>query len=92
MLLTFMFKHHKNKLPQVCSDLFTSNEEIHEYNTRQKTLLHVPVCNTVAHKRTVRFMGVKLWNGLSSAQIDLQSSIFTFKKHLKKYLMENSIV
>ena len=92
MLAIFMFKHHKKKLPQVCSNLFTSNEEIHNYNTRQKTWLHVPVSTSTAHMKTVRFMGVKLWNKLSSKNIELKCSIFTFKRHLKKHLMIKSLL
>ena len=92
MLAVFMFKHHRKKLPQVCSNLFTSNEEIHNYNTRQKTWLHVPVSTSTAHMKTVRFMGVKLWNKLSSKNIELKCSIFTFKRHLKKHLMIKSLL
>jgi hypothetical protein len=92
MTAILMFKHHKRQLPEVCSNLFTSNHEIHSYNTRQRTLLHVPISNSASQMKTIRFMGVQLWNNLSALNIPVNFSIHTFKKHLKKHLLLEYII
>jgi len=92
MATIFMFKHHHQQLPDHCNDLFTSNAEIHDYNTRQRSMLHVPVTANNYQKRTIRFMGVTLWNRLCNIEINRNRSVFTFKKHLKKFLLSNSLL
>ena len=92
MIAIFMFKHHTRQIPKVCSDLFITNEEIHSYYTRQQNLLHVPVTNSSNQQKTIRFMGVKIWNKLKSNTVNTECTIFTFKRHLKKYLLYNSFL
>ena len=57
-----MFKNSINILPEAVSSLFTRNDDHHDYNTRVRRSLHVPVGKTASVYRTFRFCGIKIWN------------------------------
>ena len=87
-----MFKHVKTQLPEISRGLFLNNNDVHNYNTRQKTMLHVPLTNSDVYKRTIRFTGVSVWNAICGQQFDTKCSIHTFKKKLRNHLIVNSLV
>jgi hypothetical protein len=65
-------------------ELYTSNQDIHNINTRSNINLHRPVCNlTIFHKR-VYFSGIKLFNHLPLKMKSLSNEIKLFKLALKK--------
>ena len=86
----FMFKWNNCLLPTIFRDSFTRNSTIHEYNTRQHDLLHVPICNYDIRKRAVRFTGVRIMNYLHR-EIDYKCSIHTYKKHLKNFILSHDV-
>ena len=92
MIANFMFKYVKTQLPEICSGLFLNNNDVHNYNTRQKTMLHVPLTNSDVYKRTIRFAGVSVWNAICGQKFDTKCSIHTFKKKLRNHLIVNSLV
>jgi len=93
MLAIFMFKYNRNLLPPSFCNLFTANEEIHNYYTRYRSSLRVPISCSVSQKRTVKYMGVTMWNNLcNNSPIVTNCSIFSFKKCLKRYLQLSSIL
>ena len=86
-----MFKYYQNKLPDVISNLFTPNREIHAHNTRQSNCLHPPKVKTELSKRSVDYQGVILWNQIISTNVSLNVSHLTFKNHLRKIILEEKI-
>ena len=66
------------------------NSNIHQYNTRQSNLLHVPCCRTELGKRSFRYKAVTIWNVIFE-NISVDIEIGTFKRHLKSYILSNSI-
>ena len=70
------------------NDIFVKNYTIHEYSTRQYNLLHVPKVNLNAFKKTIRYMGVFLWNSVSKVS-NINCSVVSFKQTIKKYLLTN---
>ena len=88
MLALFMYKYVNDMIPPLF-DMFIVNADIHHYNTRNHTLLHVPLCTTKRSQQTVRYTGVKLWNLLATS-IDVNCKIGTFKKHLKEFIITSS--
>ena len=62
----FMYKYHRNILPSIFSDLYLRNNSIHEYDTRQQNLFHVPLTFTKTLSNTVRVSWVKLYNHFSN--------------------------
>ena len=84
-----MYKYHHGLLPHI-SHMFEKNSSIHQYNTRQSNLLHVPCCRTELGKRSFRYKAVTIWNVIFE-NISVYIEIGTFKRHLKSYILSNSI-
>ena len=85
-----MYKFNNGDLPSVFNDMFSYNIHVHSYNTRQSTLLHVPVGHKNIMYSSIRFKGVTFWNSINNS-IDKNSSIHTYKKKLKNLLLDNSL-
>jgi hypothetical protein len=57
--------------PYLC-ELFNKRVELHERVTRNRELLHIPLCKTVSVQRSFRFRAVRLWNtSLDKEQLPL---------------------
>ena len=75
----FMFKFFKGLLPNIFKQVFTRNEDMNNYITRQSDKLHVPVSKLSAVYRTMKYQGVSFWNVMST------------KINNKTYLISNDI-
>ena len=71
-------------------DLFTTNEDIHNINTRSNTNLHPPLCKLTLFEKGVYFTGIKLYNHLPPNLKSLSKEIQMFKPALKKFLFSHS--
>ena len=58
----FMYSYHNQLLPPSFRNLFTTNIEIHEYNTRNASSYRAHACRTNIKQFTILFQGPKLWN------------------------------
>ena len=87
-----MFKYHKKKLPNIFDGFFVLNSNIHQYDTRHRNDLHYPRIKTELGKRSVRYWGVQVWNAIISTNISLEVTPGTFKKNLKKELLNDALV
>jgi len=67
-------------------DLFTTNHEIHNINTRSNINLHPPVCNLTIFQKGVYLYGIKLFNHLPLKIKSLSNEIKLFKPALKMFL------
>ena len=85
-----MFKFFKGSLPNIFNQMFTRNEDLHNYFTRQSNKLHVPVSKLSAVYRTMKYKGVSFWNVMST-KINNNCKINTYKHNLKTYLISNDI-
>lgn len=90
-VMLFMYRFHKNKLPQIFDNFFVLNKTIHEHNTRQSTKLHVPIAKNETVFKSIRFKGVFIWNLLSN-KLQTCNSIFTYKHNLKLHLLSNDVM
>jgi len=71
-------------------DLFATNQEIHNINTRCNINLHPPVCNFTVFQKGVYFSGIKLFNHLPPNIKSLSNGINLFKPALKRFLFLHS--
>ena len=81
-----MFKCSNNMLPNVISNLYIKNNEIHSHFTRNSNLLRIP-------KGTPNFttISARVWNEIVTKIImDQHVSISKFKTMLKSYLLVSS--
>ena len=86
----FMHKLVNAQLPNIVNDMFVLNQSIYNYNTRSSMKYHVPINRLTVCQKHIKYMGVIAWNFISDV-INCNCSKFTFRKRLKKYLLNNDI-
>ena len=84
--IIYMFKCVNKLLPPIFDDLFLTNKDIHHYGTRQKNKLHVPKAKLSISQKSIRYIGVSIWNFIAH-KIPYHSTLFTYKQKLKCYLL-----
>jgi len=72
-------------------DLFLSNSEIHDINTRNNYNLHLPTTNLTLVQKGVLYSGSKIYNHLPYHIKALSDDLKLFKSKLKTFLMEHSL-
>ena len=87
-VMIFVFRFVKGLLPNVLKDFLQRNSEISTRMTRNRHKLHLPKFRTIMYKNSIKYQGVKEWNNRIDL-IDDKCSIHTFKKKIKKLLLEN---
>ena len=85
-----MFKYHTGVLPDPINNLFTLNNERHNYNTRQMNDLQTHFGRGENIYKLFSFHGVHIWNQLSK-KIQTNVSYACFKNISRKYLQINDI-
>ena len=68
-----MFKYTHGNVPVSVSQLFRTNNEYHNYNTRNYAHIHAPVGTTEASYRTFGYLGIYIWNHISQ-KININTS------------------
>lgn len=81
-----MKKFSNNQLPISSKNIFRTNEEVHNHNTRSNKKLHKPCVKTNLRKLSISFKGVDVYNSLPSDLKNIQY-ISTFKRKLKNYIL-----
>ena len=89
-VLMIMYKHHHAKIPNIFNPFFVRNSEIHSYDTRQQTYLHVNKQKSLTSSQSFRNSGVKIYNYFRS-YANFNVGVSSFKTHVKKYLIDNDI-
>ena len=63
----FMFRYqHLQNLSEIFENYFFTNDQIHQYNTQNKSKLHKYFKRTNYLKYTLHSKGINLWNKLES--------------------------
>ena len=83
-----MYKKVNGMLPEVMSELYTSNNEIHDHFTRQCNMFHTNKGNTNVYMRSFCNVSPRIWNAIQR-KINVNVSIVVFKTFLKLYLQEH---
>jgi hypothetical protein len=81
-----MYKYKNHLLPDIFKNFFTTNSDLHSYPTRNASKLRPPRNTTQFGTRFIKTTGVTFWNKIEN-QISKDQKIGTFKKHLKKYII-----
>ncbi len=84
-----MYIYSRDLLPECFENLFSSNNHVHDHNTRAAARYRPHTCRTNIKQFTILDQGPKIWNCLPSSitEINITSS---FKRKLIKYLIENN--
>ena len=75
-------------LPSVMNELYIRNSDVHSYNTRRSTHLHVP---NGTETKTFLYKSVLIWNELIIQKVDSNLPFQRYKHILKTYLLHNEI-
>ena len=78
----FMFKYTHNSLPQVFSNLFSFNSNLHQYPTRNRDNIHLNNPKILLAHKSLRHYGPDVWNALPTHMKQL-SYLNNFKRKLK---------
>ena len=70
--------------------LFTPNNEIHKYKTRNNTNLHLPTVNITKYYKGPYVLGLKAFNHLTLHIKSLANDTKSFKSSLKRFLYHHS--
>ena len=86
-LAIHMYRFYHDLLPPDLPNVtFTTQSEIHNYNTRQVLNLHIAPTNTQLAKNTIKTQGPLIWNTLNT-HIKNSASLDQFKISLKKHIL-----
>ena len=88
-VLKLMHQYFDDKLPMAFTEFFTKQSNIHSYSTRSASSgsFHVPRYSSSRTQKSIKYIGVKLWNALPNTIRSL--AYCTFKRDLKnKYIGE----
>ena len=81
----FMYKYHNRILPNIFSDFYAYNHDIHGYFTRQSRSLHVPLYQLTSLSKFIRTVGVRTSNFFIQ-YLDYNCTISMYKNQLKKFI------
>lgn len=79
----FMYRVFHKKVPDLFQTFFVTNMDIHQYNTRQESLLHIPYVKTDLGKTGIRYSGAIIWNSILKSVMQTNVSECSFKNALK---------
>ena len=85
-LAVFMFQKYTHELPPALSNLFMTNNQIHQYPTRQVNHFHLPRTRTALMQDTFIYTGPKFWNSLPQNIKEIRN-LSLLKLKVKKRLL-----
>ena len=89
----FMFRYfHPKNLPELFTNYFLTNKEIHDHNTRNSSLLHKKSNRTNYTKHTLSNKGIEVWNNLPTQYKEPVKSYDSFKTIMKKYFSHLNLI
>ena len=77
----FMFFYHHALLPLSFRNLFITNSQVHNYNTRSTANYRTHFCQT-----NIKYQGPKIWNSLP-VNVKISNSLSCFKKRINDLLL-----
>ena len=86
-----MFKHTHGNVPVSVSQLFTTNKEYHNYNTRNCAHIHAPVGTTEARYRAFGYRGIYIWNHILQQDAREAMRVVFFCTHKTYLYAQNEI-
>ena len=88
--LKFYYNYVNDKLPEYFKNIFNDVRDIHEYNTRSSTSLHIPRTRRHKTNKTTRYSIPHIMNNfpLTVREKIRTHSFNTIKSHAKKFILD----
>ena len=87
----YMFRYHHKMLPQIFDQYFVKHSAIHQYSTTQSDVYLLPDYKKDIGRRSIYFLGVKIWKQIILAKINLDASQPVFKRNLMRCMQHGTI-
>ena len=87
---TFMYKYHKNVLPDPFRNYFQYNSQIHKHNTRSANKFHIWKVKNESEARSINHIGPLTWNSIPS-EITEAPFLSTFKRKYKHIMLQSYV-
>ena len=87
----FMYKYNSGLLPTIFGNMFKLNQDVHSYNTRQSTQIHISLATLEIRLRSVRIKGAIIWNCFNTRLNFTSYSIINYKCILKQFILHNDV-
>ena len=85
-VLTFLYKFKKQTLPSIFFNFFEKLNP--NRDTRNNSLLRVPLMNSSYSQRSLRYQGVLVWNN-NVNKLHFDITYVTFKKQVRQHIMNS---
>ena len=82
----FMYRHSKEKVPELFYSFFIKNQDIHVHDTRSAQYFHIPCVITDLGKTGIRYREAVIWNLILRDGTNTDVSEAVFKKCLKRLI------
>ena len=86
-----MYKYCNNLLPTAFDNMFTTNADNHNYNTRHAFDFEYPIDKLEFGNRSVCYQGVKIWNNILN-QVKNSKNLNYFKCSYTFFFHKDSLV
>jgi len=63
----FMYKAHHRQIPGYLNHFFIVNSDLHTYNTRQSSDIHISYSRTNVRQLSIVIYGAKIWNSIDDS-------------------------
>ena len=83
-----MYSYFNDKLPLNFKDYFTKNYNVHNYNTRFASNIHIDYQRTHYGKFSVKYRRANIWNSIPESLRNLKYYSL-FKNYIKIYIQNN---
>ena len=87
----FMYKYHTGNVQTIFASFVQQNREIHDYNTRTASPLHIPAVKSDLGKTGIRYHGAPIWNSIYNNWYNTDVSEAVFVKCLKTVIKKKII-
>lgn len=86
----YIYKINNNLSPKIIKDHLSHNQYTHHHNTRQPdNYIQRPCSVLLSSSKAFSFSGVNIWNNYVPANVKSKTSLTSFKKHYKEYLLSS---
>ena len=82
-----MYLYKNGQLPESFKNMFFTGQEIHNYNTRNRSFFRLPSCRRNVRKFSLRFQGLKIFNSIND-KIKNSLSLREFTSKLKSTFLD----
>ena len=86
-----MYKYNSGLLPKIFGNMFKLNQDVHSYNTRQSTQIHISMATLEIRLRSIRIKGAIIWNYFNTRLNFTSYSIINYKCILKQFILHNDV-